>query len=104
MVLDATTAAEDRTFWENAGSTPPPSSRPSAENASGTSERGASTITQQLVRARLLPEDLVEPGSDRYLRKAKEIIQSLRLTETFPGELGKERVITRVPQRDLLRP
>ncbi len=94
VVIDATTAAEDRTFWDNAGVDLAALVSAVAENASGTSERGASTITQQLVRARLLPEDLVEPGSDRYLRKAKEIIQSLRLTETFPGELGKERVIT----------
>ena len=33
-------------------------------------------------------------GSDRYLRKAKEIIQSMRLSDSFPGEAGKDRVIT----------
>ena len=94
VVVDATTAAEDRTFWANAGVDLAALMSAVAENASGTSERGASTITQQLVRARLLPEDLVEPGSDRYLRKAKEIIQSLRLTDTYPGEVGKERILT----------
>ena len=94
LVLDATTAAEDRSFWDNAGVDPAALLSAVAENASGTSERGASTITQQLVRARLLPEDVVAPGSDRYLRKAKEIIQSLRLTDAYPGEIGKERVIT----------
>ena len=57
-------------------------------------ERGASTITQQLVRARLLPTDVTAAGSDQYIRKAKEIIQSLRLSDEFPGEAGKERVIT----------
>ena len=57
------------------------------------SERGASTITQQLVRARMLPDDVVAPGSDRYIRKAKEILQSMRLNETYPGVAGK-RVIT----------
>ncbi len=46
------------------------------------------------MRARLLPEEATEAGSDRYLRKAKELIQSMRLSETFPGEEGKERVIT----------
>ena len=30
----------------------------------------------------------------RYLRKAKEIIQSMRLSDSFPGEAGKDRVIT----------
>ncbi len=93
-VLDATTAAEDRTFWENPGIDPAALVAAVAEGASGAGERGASTITQQLVRARLLPADVVAPGSDRYVRKIKEIIQSLRLTDTFPGEAGKQRIIT----------
>jgi membrane peptidoglycan carboxypeptidase len=93
LVLDATTTAEDRTFWDNAGIDPAALISAVAENASGQSERGASTITQQLVRARLLPEDIIN-GSDRYLRKAKEIIQSLRLTDEYPGAVGKERVIS----------
>jgi membrane peptidoglycan carboxypeptidase len=93
LVLDATTTAEDRTFWDNAGIDPAALISAVAENASGARERGASTITQQLVRARLLPEDIVN-GSDRYLRKAKEIIQSLRLTDEYPGRDGKERVIS----------
>ena len=94
LVLDATTTAEDRTFWDNGGFDLPAILSAVAENANGDSERGASTITQQLVRARMLPEDVVAPGSDRYLRKAKEILQSMRLNEEYPGEPGKERVIT----------
>jgi membrane peptidoglycan carboxypeptidase len=94
VILDATTAAEDRTFWDNAGVDVPALISAAAENASGTSERGASTITQQLVRARLLPADVVGPGSDRYVRKVKEIIQSLRINDAFPGESGKERVMS----------
>ena len=94
LVLDATTAAEDRTFWDNAGIDLAALMSAVAENASGASDRGASTITQQLVRARLLPDDVIAPGSDRYVRKVKEIIQSLRLNDAYPGEVGKERVIT----------
>ena len=94
LVLDATTTAEDRTFWENPGFDPAAILSAIAESANGEGERGASTITQQLVRARMLPADVVAPGSDRYLRKAKEILQSMRLTEEYPGETGKERVIT----------
>ena len=94
LVLDATTTAEDRTFWENGGFDPEAILSAIAENASGEGERGASTITQQLVRARMLPDDVVAPGSDRYIRKAKEILQSTRLNETYPGVAGKERVIT----------
>ena len=103
LVLDAATTAEDRTFWTNEGIDPSAILSALAENASGESDRGASTITQQLVRARLLPEEDTAPGADRYLRKAKEIIQSLRLTEQFPGEEGKQADHHRLPQRDLLR-
>jgi membrane peptidoglycan carboxypeptidase len=94
LVLDATTTAEDRTFWDNLGVDLQAVMAALAESAAGGRERGASTITQQLVRARLLPEDVVAPGSDRYVRKVKEILQSMRLTDTFPGEEGKRTIIT----------
>src|SRR3954447_21866445 len=94
LVLDATTSAEDRTFWANSGYDAAAILAAVAEGASGVRERGASTITQQLVRARLLPRDATAAGSDKYIRKAKQIIQSLRLSDEFPGEPGKERVIT----------
>jgi membrane peptidoglycan carboxypeptidase len=94
LVIDATTTAEDRTFWDNGGFDPAAIVSAIAENASGGSQRGASTITQQLVRARLLPPEYVAAGADRYLRKAKELIQSARVTEAFPGEAGKQRILT----------
>ena len=94
LVIDATTTAEDRTFWTNQGFDPAAIVAAAFQNASGNSqERGASTITQQLVRARLLPASVMTSG-DRYTRKALEIIQSARLTAAFPGEAGKERIIT----------
>jgi membrane peptidoglycan carboxypeptidase len=94
LVLDATTTAEDRTFWQNSGFDPAAILSAAADNAAGTSGRGASTITQQLVRARLLPAEVIAPGSDRYLRKAKELIQSSRLTQAYPGETGKQQIVT----------
>src|SRR6478752_3632048 len=94
LVLDATTSAEDRTFWSNSGYDAAAILAAVAEGASGARERGASTITQQLVRARLLPSEVTAAGSDKYIRKAKEIIQSLRLSDEYPGEAGKQRVIT----------
>jgi membrane peptidoglycan carboxypeptidase len=94
LVLDATTSAEDRTFWANGGFDAPAIISAAAEGASGTRERGASTITQQLVRARLLPAEVTSAGADRYMRKAKELIQAMRVSETFPGEQGKDRIIT----------
>ena len=93
VVLDATTVAEDRTFWQNDGFDVQAMIAAAIETIRGDG-RGASTITQQLVRARLLPADIVAPGADLYTRKAKEIIQAARLTSEFPGETGKEQIIT----------
>ncbi len=94
LVLDATTTAEDRSFWQNSGFDPAAIVSALAGNAANGNDRGASTITQQLVRARLLPPEATAPGADRYLRKAEEIIQAARLTERFPGEQGKQLIIT----------
>src|SRR4051812_27154385 len=80
LVLDTTTAAEDRTFWDNDGFDPAAIVAAVAQNLfGGSGERGASTITQQLVRARLLPTDLVQSG-DKYARKVLEVLQASRLT------------------------
>ena len=45
------------------------------------------------MRARLLPDEVIY-GEDRYLRKILEVIQASRLTAAFPGEEGKQRIIT----------
>jgi membrane peptidoglycan carboxypeptidase len=93
LVLDATTAVEDDSFWVNQGVDLQATLSAFVSDVSGTSGRGGgSTITQQLVRARLLPREVL--AGDTYLRKAKEIIQAAKLTQAFPGETGKERVIT----------
>ena len=94
LVLDTTTNTEDRTFWQNEGFDPAAIVSAAIDNLTGVSSRGASTITQQLVRARLLPEELVAYGADAYRRKIAEIIQAARVTEAFPGEAGKRRIIT----------
>ena len=93
LVLDATTTAEDRSFWDNSGYDPQAILGAIAHNVSASTQRGASTITQQLVRARLLPPGATDPGSDRYLRKIEEIIQAARVTQAFPGETGKQVII-----------
>jgi membrane peptidoglycan carboxypeptidase len=90
-VIDATTAIEDKTFWENAGFDPLGIASAAIDTIRGR-ERGASTITQQLVRnTRLLPPDAFE-GSV-YERKIREIIQSVRLTQAFPGDEGKKTIM-----------
>ncbi len=90
LLIDATTSIEDKTFWTNAGFDPLGIVKAGLDTLSG-NERGASTITQQLVRARLLPQSAFE-GS-RYERKIKEIIQSIRLTQAYPGDEGKRQIM-----------
>ena len=89
-LIDATTSIEDKTFWENSGFDPAGFIAAAFDTIQGR-DRGGSTITQQLVRARLLPSSAFD-GSV-YERKAKEIIQSIRLTEAYPGETGKQTII-----------
>ena len=93
VLLDATTAVEDKTFWDNAGFDPVAIFSAALGSLRGDS-RGASTITQQLVRARLLDPALVQDPHRTAERKLKEIIQSIRITEAFPGEKGKQDIIT----------
>lgn len=93
LLLDATTAIEDKTFWENAGFDPVGIIAAGLDSIRGNG-RGASTITQQLVRARLLDEALVQDPHRTVERKLKEIIQSIRVTQAFPGEQGKQEIIT----------
>ena len=93
IAIDAQTAIEDKTFWENSGFDPAAIISAGLDSIRGRA-RGASTITQQLVRQRLLPSDLVQDPSRQAERKIKEIIQSIRLTEAHPGVEGKKQIIT----------
>ncbi len=92
VLSDATTAIEDRTFWENAGFDPVAIAAAGLDAIRGR-PRGASTITQQLVRQRLLTTDGVAQTELTATRKLKEIVQSIRVTQAFPGPEGKERII-----------
>jgi membrane peptidoglycan carboxypeptidase len=93
ILIDATTAVEDKTFWTNTGFDPAAVISAGFDALRGRS-RGASTITQQLVRQRLLEPDLVQSPSRTLERKLKEIIQSIRLTQAYSGEQGKQDIIT----------
>ena len=90
-MLDATTAVEDQGFWTNPGFDPSAIISAGLDTLAGR-PRGASTITQQLVRARLLPPEAFADST--YERKIREIIQSIRLTEAYPGDKGKQDIIT----------
>jgi len=90
-MIDATTAVEDKDFWSNPGFDLGGFVSASLDTLRG-QPRGGSTITQQLVRARLLPNEAFT-GSV-YERKIREIIQSIRLTQAYPGETGKQKIVT----------
>ena len=91
-MIDATTAIEDKDFWSNPGFDPVGIVSAGLDTLSG-KPRGGSTITQQLVRARLLPPEAFQGTT--YDRKAREIIQSIRLTQELPpGDEGKKVIIT----------
>jgi penicillin-binding protein 1A len=77
-VIDATVAIEDRTFWTNDGIDLGAVFRAFWSNfTAGSIEQGGSTITQQLVKNRIL-----SPARD-VNRKFKEIQDALRLTRKF---------------------
>jgi membrane peptidoglycan carboxypeptidase len=89
-MIDATTSVEDKDFWTNPGFDMSAVVSAGLDTLSG-HPRGASTITQQLVRARLLGSNGF--SGSVYDRKIREIIQSIRLTQAFPGDAGKQTIM-----------
>ncbi len=93
-VINAVVSIEDKTFWTNPGIDPAAVVRAFLTNlTSGQIEQGASTITQQLVKNRIL-----SPKRD-VNRKIKEINLALRLNE----EVLEAEDPDRVPQHRVLR-
>jgi 1A family penicillin-binding protein len=81
-MVDATLAAEDANFYDNAGVEPRGIARAIWQNAIHRGiVSGASTITQQLVRNTLIPED--ERGRQTLLRKIEEAVLALRVSELY---------------------
>lgn len=86
FALKATLAAEDPTFYTNAGVDPTAVLRAALINYNGEGRSGGSTITQQLVRA-LYPQSI---GTNPTLkRKAREAIVAVR----FAREYKKDEVL-----------
>jgi membrane peptidoglycan carboxypeptidase len=94
VLLDATIAVEDQTFWDNEGYDPNAIVTAALESLAGEGDRGASTITQQLVRQRLLDPELVSDPDRLLERKVKEILLARNLTNAYPGDEGKQRILT----------
>ena len=92
VLVDATTAVEDGSFWDNAGFDTIGIVAAGLDSLRG-QPRGASTITQQLVRQRLLSENGTAQTELSATRKLREIIQSIRVTQAYPGVAGKQRIM-----------
>ena len=92
-LADAVTAVEDKTFWANTGIDPIGILSSAIDTLTG-DPRGGSTITQQLVRQKLLPDDVTGESSRLGDRKIKEILQSIRVTDYYRGEEGKQDILT----------
>jgi membrane peptidoglycan carboxypeptidase len=89
FVISATIATEDSRFYENPGFDPIGISRAIYQAAQeGEFVSGASTITQQLVRAVLLSEE--ERTERTFERKVREIILAEKLARTYPKDLVLE--------------
>jgi 1A family penicillin-binding protein len=86
FLIQATIATEDSRFYENPGFDPVAIGRAIMQAAQeGEAVSGASTITQQLVRAVLLDE---EERTDRTLRrKVREIILAAEMANTYDKDL-----------------
>ncbi|MFW6074812.1 MAG: penicillin-binding protein [Chloroflexota bacterium] len=79
-LVNATTSAEDRTFWQNLGVDPIAILRGAIINFTGEGSSGGSTITQQLVR-QLYPDTI---GTERSIdRKIREAIVAVQFTYEY---------------------
>ncbi|MBN1317543.1 MAG: transglycosylase domain-containing protein [Anaerolineales bacterium] len=91
VVIDATVASEDKTFWENKGYDLEGMARALIGNIRGEGVQGGSSITQQLVKNALIdPEDRIVseegPDFDDYVRKAREVLLANEITRRYEKE------------------
>ena len=92
FLLEATIATEDARFYSNPGFDPIGIARAVVQAArEGGFVSGASTITQQLVRALLLEED--ERTEQTFRRKVREIVLAAELNRVYPGREGKDKIL-----------
>ncbi|MGH2450647.1 MAG: transglycosylase domain-containing protein [Candidatus Limnocylindria bacterium] len=81
VLIDATLAAEDKTFWTNPGVDVGGVIRAVYSEITRQPVRvGGSTITQQLVKQRIVGQDIT------YERKIREAILSIQVTRTYSKE------------------
>ena len=102
VLIDATTAVEDKTFWENAGFDPVAIASAGLSSIRGDS-RGASTITQQLVRARLLDPAARQGPAPNRRAQAQGDHPVDPPDQGVPRRAGQADDHHRLPQPELLR-
>ncbi len=108
VIIDATVASEDRTFWTNPGIDIGGIARAAYVNLQeGQIVQGASTITQQVIKyAGVTDEDLEpvegegcqQPTPDflagrSYQDKIREQIMAWKVTTAYPGRDGKQKIL-----------
>jgi membrane peptidoglycan carboxypeptidase len=81
VLVDATVASEDATFWTHYGVEPFAIVRGAVIISSGSGSSGGSTITQQLARA--LYPDVVNPLDYSVMRKVREAFIAVALDKEF---------------------
>ncbi len=101
-VMDATTAIEDHTFWTNAGFDPVGILSSLRDTLQG-NPRGGSTITQQLVRQRLLDPALVQDSEPDGRTQDQGDHPVDPPDAGLPRGGGQAEDPDRVPQPELLR-
>ena len=106
VIIDATVASEDRTFWQNPGIDIQGIGRAALANLeAGRVVQGASTITQQVIKYAGVTDEqaqetegCVQPTPDflagRSIEdKIREQIMALQVTQAYPGIEGKRRIL-----------
>ena len=81
VMIDATVAAEDATFWSHFGVEPIAVVRAVTINLAGTGSSGFSSITQQLVRG--LHPDQISASDFSYTRKFREMLAAVAIEQQY---------------------
>lgn len=79
-LIQATIAIEDQTFFTHQGFSPKGIARAVTANFQGESVQGGSTITQQLVKNRLLTNEKT------YTRKLRELVLAIMVEHAYPKD------------------
>ena len=94
ILIDAVTSVEDKTFWTNTGFDPVGVLSAVARHAARQRPRRIDHHPAAGPPAPARPGAGAGSRTRTIERKIKEIIQSVRVTEAYPGDDGKQRIIT----------